>query len=766
MNHYLSKNKTIHSFVDSILNHPWRYLLISLTIVLALTPVLSGIKSDFTYRVWFNESDPDLQAFDKFERKFGNDESLIFILHSPSGIFDRESALLLDEVTDKMWQLPEMIRVDSLANYNWVRAEGDDILITPFFPDASELPSESTWYSDRKSIALADEQLPGYLISEDAKTALIIGRVKPNLDSSSDSEKIVLEARKVLKEYQDRGDHSLQMTGPVYLNDYFREVAVKDTVLIPIVIFLMVLIQMLFFRRIGGVLLSISSTMLLVVFSLSIVAALGVKMNSVTSAAPQIIIAIGTAAMIHVLAVFYQFYDRGKTKMEALEISLHKNFIPTLLTSLSTAIGFFSLTPTDIVPINNLGLFVGIGSLSGWLITYFILAPLIVLVPAKQKKPKAGNESAYSPLAEKLAAGLYRFRSPIIYTTILLSIASVVLASFNKVDSNPFEYFPPHSDIRKALDFAEDNVGGVNSVEIAIDSGVAEGVKDPEFLQKVEAYQTWIDQYPGVDKTVSIIDIIKSINRALNGGEQSFYQLPDNQFLIAQELFLYQMDLPQGMDLNDRISVENDATRLTVIWHIHNSHDVLLGMQRMRDKAEELGLDVNVTGKNGLYQALNPKVARTFFTSILIALILVSVLISVSFRSVKLGLFAMIPNIIPMAFGAAWIYLLHFDIDIGTVIVFSVVLGIAVDDTIHTLSSWRKGQENGLDEESNLKSLLSFTSPALVITTVVLVIAFGTFLFANFVPNQRFGILAAIMLSFALLIDVSFLPATLIKKKQ
>lgn len=301
--------------------------------------------------------------------------------------------------------------------------------------------------------------------------------------------------------------------------------------------------------------------------------------------------------------------------------------------------------------------------------------------------------------------------------------------------------------------------------EIVIESGKNEGIKDPEFLKKVDAYQSWLGQQPKVTKTVSIIDILKDMNKTLNEGKEEFYKLPDTQELIAQQLFLYTMNLPQGMDINDRVTLENDALRITAMWTIHDSETALSQIKEYERKAKEMGLDAHVTGKMPLYQSNNEKVVSSFKVSISLAIILVAILLIFGLGSIRLGLLSMLPNTLPLIVGAGFVHIFNQPLDIGTVIVGSICLGIAVDDTIHFLANFKKYIHDGNSPIDSVAKVYSTTAPALITTTVVIVAAFGTFALASFVPNKNFGIFVSIILTFALLIDLTFLPALLMSSK-
>ena len=492
---------------------------------------------------------------------------------------------------------------------------------------------------------------------------------------------------------------------------------------------------------------------------------IGIKFNNLTATVPHILIAISVADAVHILVTFFQFRSAGLERKQAAHQTLVKNLQPTLLTSISTAIGFYSFASAEILPIVYMGILAGTGTLLAWAITIFILGPLMAYLPVKVKaKPQAIKPDQAHPLAIRYAGWLQRHRFAIIGVFVLFTGTAVYLALQNEINSNPFKYFAEDVPTRVANEFAEERIGGMLGMEITIDSGVADGVKDPEFLKKVEAYQEWIDDLPHISKTLAITDIIKQTNRSLEGDRQSAYVIPDDQDLVAQEMFLYSMSLPQNMDLNNRVTLDNDMLRLTAMSSLHDSKQSLKEIARVEAKAKEMGLDAYVTGKMPLYHGMNPYVVNAFIRSISLALVLVSLLMVFTFRSVSLGMLSMIPNTVPLVFGAGLMFLLNKPLDIGTVLVTSTCLGIAVDDTIHFLANYNRWRRLGVSRQEAVAQVITHTGPALAVTTLVLVMAFSTFAFSSFVPNINFGIITAIVLTSALVTDATLLPAMLLSR--
>ena len=285
--------------------------------------------------------------------------------------------------------------------------------------------------------------------------------------------------------------------------------------------------------------------------------------------------------------------------------------------------------------------------------------------------------------------------------------------------------------------------------------------KDPDFLNKANQWQQWVNELDYVSKSTAIMDILKATHRALHFGDQAYYALANDRQMIAQELLLYTMSLPPAMDLNNQITLDNRLIRVTVNWTLRTDNDALNAIKAIEAKGKELGLNVYASGKYILWKSLGGYIIPTFFRSIMGALVLVSILMCIFLGSVRIGLMSLIPNLLPILFGASLIYISGTYADVGTSLVASVCLGIAVDDTIHILSSYHLHRTKGEDSIGATALMVSHTGTALIITTIILVAGFGTYALGSFVPNVSFGILTASVLGIALFTDLTLLPALL-----
>lgn len=749
---------------DAVVKHPWWALLAGLLLWAATLPGLVMLTPDFTYRNFFHDDDPLRDRFERFEARFGADASTGFVVHSPSGLFDPDSARLLRELTDEAWQLPSVLRVDSLANLPWVHAEGEEIVVEDLLGE--EVVDDEAALARRRAVALGHETLPYWLVSPDATTTVVLALPQPERGSHrNDPKEITLAAQALADRYSERSDHEVRLIGQMPLQWAFEDAAQRDAQrLLPFLLGLAVLFLVGSLRSVRAV----GPPMLLMVLSVSGAMGLmgwaGIHVGNFTATLPQVMVAISLAGGVHLTTNLVAARRRGVPTADAARFAIAKNLFPTLVMFVTSAVGFATFTTTPIANMGDFGLSGAMGVLVTWFWLQLVLGPLLVVWPwgaaPTSDAPTDEALGAPAPWALSAAETLRRHRVGILGAFAVACAVGLAMSSRVAVDSDPWNYFARGFWARDANDFALDTMEGMVLFEMVADAGAPEGAKDPAFLGKVVAFQQGVEALDGVKQSVSLADTLQAVNRAFRKGDPEAYAIAGSREAVGQELLFYTMSLPQGMDLKRQISVAEDALRISVVADVTGSarHHAL--RDRMLAVADEVGLDVTVTGRHDLYQTLLHYVVDSFVQSLGLAVVLVSLCMGAFLRSPRLALLAMVPNLVPLMVGGGLLYLAGKPMDIGTLGVGSVVLGISVDDTVHVLANFRHyvGREGPVRAMAHV---LTHTAPALVTTTGMLVAAFGALAFGVFVPNVWFGILVAACLLVALVADLTALPALL-----
>ena len=764
-----------------VVEKPKRVLLAGILFFLALSPGVGRVYQNIKYYIWFEPGDQRIELLDEFEQKFGSDLASVVIVHSPSGIFDKESAALLIELTDKMWKVAETVRVESLSNFSWVHAEGDELIVESLIPDDQELTPELL--AERKKAALSHEQLPGFLVSKDGKTAAIYGWLRPtkigkDKNEYNDFVQNAKELHALIKQYQGKGDHQLYLAG-LPATEAYQEVGPPAEMqkLSNVILAMCLVLLFVYFRRLSGMLLPFAVVIPSVLLTLAVAGWSGITINPETITSPNIMVIVAVSSSIHILFTFFRALDRGLVRREAARYALEHALVPTFFSCLTIGIGFLSLITMTIPPLQDLGILVAAGTAIVWLLLFLILGPLMVLLPIKAKKKKKGAAPAataspadveeelekVTPRAQKLTDWVDRHKVGIVAGWAALLGLSIWLAFNNKVSFDPVEWFDPRTDVRKAIDVTRSEFGWSENFEVVIDSGKEEGIKDPEFLGRVDKLDSWLRAQKGVVQAFSLLDILKETNRALYGGDQGHYKLPGTRQEVAEQFLLYTMNLPLGKSLNERVTLANDALRMTVLSRRENSPAVLSLLDDVRAKGKELGLNLEITGRTILTHQVNPEMVPSFFRSMLSGTLVIALVLLVYFRSLRLAFFGLFLELIPLVLGAGIVFfLLGKNFDMATISTFAIVLGVTVDDTVHYLHGYGRERRLGRSPREAISRLWNTTAAGMVISQSILACCFALFVFVVFPIIRYMGIQVAAMLVIALIANLTLSPALLL----
>ncbi|MDB9786825.1 MMPL family transporter [Bacteriovoracaceae bacterium] len=763
--------KILDPFIFVIMNKQ-RYSFIFLMLsFLILIPGIQDITFDPSYRAWMSAENPILQSIDELEEKFGSDDTLIIGVRRKKGtFFNSKSIDLLNTLTEQLWTLPNVVRVDSLSNFNWVHSfESGDLKIEPLLP--RNLTEAQIVH--RKSIIDGLHFLKKFLINEDLNFTILIAHLKPGFKKPiapiATFDKLISLEKKI--EPNIRQQYDFYYNGNASWAVFFEKIAISDaTFLFPLTLILLVVFSFLIFQTVLSVISIFSVMTTTLFFTFSIIGHLGISLNNLSLMSINIIMAISIADTIHIINSFYQFRETNNN-YDATKLAFEKNFFPTLLTSIATAIGFAGLTLTDLQGIAVLGKTAAIGSLLAWFSTFLILR--FILVRAK-KNPSATN--IFQKLMSNCTVTFYlltKSHRTLLYIFSFISILFFVTVSLSgNINSNGVKFFPKDHMLTTSLNAFSKYFGGITTIEVIVDSGKKEGVKDPHFLKKLEVYENMIKKDSNITATNSIVSIIKQINQALNNDNKFYYSLPTDPNLIAQEILLYTFGLPANMGIEDRISIDGRYARLSTFTHNLDTKDYLELHQKMKDIANTIELKIKLTGKGVFFHNATSDIISLFFRSIFTASILITLLIFLYLKSAKFTVISLIPNLVPLTFSTALTIFLYNTYDFGTVLVVSVLFGIIVDDSIHLIVNYsdqiKQLQANPSFEqrEEVMLDVLRKTGSSLVATSIIIVIGFGISVLGDYQLNARFGVVVVLVTIFALVCDLTLLPHLLIGKRK
>ena len=541
--------------------------------------------------------------------------------------------------------------------------------------------------------------------------------------------------------------------------------SVQDmTQLIPIMFLVIVILLQVILRSVVG---TVSTV---IIIGLSVVATQGFMgwvdyaINQVNVMSPIIILTLAVCDCVHILNNYLYNLSRGNERFAAMKESLSLNFQPILLTSLTTAIGFLSMNFSESPPFQELGNISAFGVMAAFVFS-MTLFPFIVLILPMKPRPVV-QSSASNKLTDAIAQFAISRYNPLFWGLLVFAIVLVSFMFKNELNDDTVNYFHEDVPFRQAADYTQQNLTGFDIIAYSLNSGQSNGVNDPEYLAKVDAFSQWYLTQPEVVHVSSLTDVIKRLNKNMHNDDPEWYRLPESRELAAQYILLYEMSLPFGLDLTNQIDSDKSSLLLRVRVKDQKAQQLIdldmRAQQWLMANAPDMvtpGASVSIMfahiGQRNIDSMLKGSVA---------ALILVTLTLLIALRSFKYGLLSLLPNAFPagMAFGLWGIF--DGEVNLAVAVIFAVTLGIVVDDTVHFITKYIRARKvHGHDARKSIEYAFTVVGKAIITTTVVLASGFFVLAFSSFDVNASMGLMVGITIVIALIWDFLFLPSLLIK---
>jgi predicted RND superfamily exporter protein len=791
--------KISQTIAKRVVSYPTHFILGGLFFLLLFVPGFFNLGFDFSSSSWFSPEDPDLIKVKEFEKIFGNDERLLIIFDTEKfpdpyelKVFNPNFLKILKEVATEVEQLPYVVSVESLHNFYWNFSNEGELSSEQFLDDFvfnSHLENDQeaiSYLKEKKNKALSLSQLSKRFLSENQSSALMVVSLQFHPQKAFDYSPLMDAVGELQEQLQLKyPDLSVHLLGEPAINNRFKFLSFKDlAMLVPVVFFLLILYLWLTYRHFLAVLLPMLATVGALLIAIGALGILSFKANTLTFVLPSILLAIAMADSVHLLNTFFSSME-SKLKLvpeknipnkinvnvikslaqESVKESIEKNLYAVFLTSVTTAIGFLSLISSPIVTVVDMGILASIGTLGAMVLSLCWVLPVFLILPEKfyinfvQNINRQNTSLLSENVVRRYLTFLQNNRAWVLATFFFLFLSSLYLGFHNKIDSNPFEYFKKDDPISLANDHALKNFNAFAGPELMILS--PERI-DREFLLRVENLLGVIEAHPRIFHHYSLMNLVYELRSLLENDQEK--RVPDSTEALYQTLLFYSFGAPSHQSLTTLMDHEESKMRVSLFWNIQDSNESLKQVEWMKNEARKLNLDMIVTGKSLLFQKMNELIVSTFFYSIISALFLITTIMIIIFKDFKIGMLSIIPNLFPMILGAGFLKVIDLPIDLGMAIVASVTLGVAVDDTIHFLTHYKAYRRLDYSAYEAVLKVITTTGQALVVTSILLIMAFGIFVFGSLSQNIHFGMMSSFVIFFALVCDLVLLPAMLLKK--
>ena len=757
------------------------------SLALALGTRLSEVETDTSTEGFLQSDDPVKVAYDELRDQFGRDQLVILAIEPPD-VFDLGFLEWLRGLHEDLEaSVPHLEEVTSLVNVRSTRGVGDELIVEDLLEEMPSSPAELAALRERvmstplylDGVVSADGSIANVFVETDAYSSIgggetEFGGFEDDASDVSGGERLFLTGPEndaivfAVKEVVDRHrapEFPIQLAGSVLLS---HELTLAMSREMPRFFGASLLVVggllLLLLRRVVPVLIALVVVVLAVVSTFGAGELLGYSLTLSSQILPSFLLALGVGYSVHLLVIFAQQLDARGDRREALLGALAHSGYPILLTGLTTAAGMLSFLAATVAPLNDFGVIATLGVAMTLLYTLVLLPALLAVFPLRPRPERAAAQNRLLAACGVMAA---RHPKPVAAVTLVLAVVSLGAATQVRFSSDPMAYLPPDHVYRLAMDYIDERDGGTFTLDVVVDTERENGLHEPDVLNRMEEMRRRVADYREegliVRRTTSVLDVVKETHQALNENRPEFYAVPQDRRLLAQELLLFENS--GSDDLEKLVDPQFRKARFTIRTLWADGYETIGLVDRATREFREIfgdAADLTVTGMSAVVTRSVRAVVESMARSYGLALLLITPLMALLIGSLRAGLVSMVPNLLPIAMTLALMSVTGITLDMFTLMVGCVAIGLAVDDTIHLIAGFRRYLAQTGDPVRAVELALQTTGRALLFTSVVLTSGFLVFLLSSMGNLRDFGLLTAFAIAMAFLLDVTATPALLV----
>lgn len=707
--------------------------------------------------VYYGSDSPAVLLRNELRRDFPSDEVLT-VLFRGKDLYAPDFLQRLNAVTRTLEKHPLVDRVLTVSSVEKISATEDGFSVGLLLdPDslAQTTPGES------RSRVLGDRFAPEMLASRDGQYLAL--SVRPHLLSESWQRLELKKAVEAAIQKQGLQARYAGQAGPVTLDVAQLESIIRDSALfIPLTVIVGLLLMGWVVGRLRPVVIGAVAMSTVVLPTIAAVAAFGQPYTMATAILPSLLSAYTLATLLHLYAGIQRARVAGLKRAKRVDRALSDTLKPSFYNVLTTGAGLLSLIWVPIPPVQVFGMASAWGTLLVFLTVFYLAPPFLVHWDIYRWPRQDSGLGKIGRLSSKLALFSLRHPKPILIAIVLLILAFFPYTQHVRVESDLLTFFKPDHAVSRDTKLIESKLSGVTTLEISLQGAGRDSFKNVATLRAMREFQVWLEQLPEVDRTISMADLIEEMHWAMNGEDPAYRTLPNNDRLLRQYLLVY-----DGKDMYELVNREFQHTRIVINMNVHGTQEIGKSIKKIRQRLAShpiSGIKVDIGGYGRLFADQVDLLVSGQINSFAGAFLQIFVFMAFLWRSPSASALCMLPNLAPLYFifvlmGAAGIYL-----DLATVMIASVVLGITVDDTIHLYHGYQERLRAGMSPIFAIARSFESSGRAVLAVSLLLIAQFGLLSFSGFIPTANFGLMTAVGLFSGQLFELLLLPALLLMK--
>ena len=770
----------------------YRFRWLSVATIIALAAVLSSgvakLELDTSNEAFLHKDDPTLVRYSAFKEQFGRDD-LIILSVRPDILFSHPTLAKLKALHEDLSEnVPHLNDITSMINARSTHGEGDVLVVEDLLRSLPRTPKELSKLKTRvlsnplyiNSLVDSSGSITTIIIELDAYSFLDDGNALTGFDDkeggpksnellNADQTLLAVNTVKDIVSQHQADNFQIETAGMGIVVEELKGALKYDmSLFLRLAVLAIGTCLFLIFRRITGVILPLFIVALALLSTLGLMGHVGVPLTIPSVILPSFLLAVGVGAAVHVLTMFYRYLDRGHVHRDAIRDALGHSGLAIVMTSLTTAVGLSSFAGAELAPVAHLGIFASFGVLLSLLYTIVLLPALLAIIPIKSRNAKEdAGEALFERLLDAVADFSTRHARVATVVTLLIIVVSVACAAQLRFSHDVLSWLPSDWPIYQATRNIDRDIKGSVAVDVIVDSGRENGLYDRDLLRALDDLATELNEKKiagvFVAKVTSVVDILKEIHRALNENRSAYYAVPDNAALIPQEFLLFENS--GSDDLGDVVDSRFQVARISirVPWH-----DTLVYVPLVNEVARRFAVrlgdkaTITVTGTMSLLSRTLNAAIRSAAESYVIAIVVITALMALLIGNLRIGILAMLPNLAPIAVTMGLMWGLGLPLNLFTMLVGSIAIGLAVDDTIHFMHNFRRYYDETGDVHGSVHRTLHTTGRAMLVTSVVLAVGFYIFTLASLNNVIHFGVLTGTAILLALAANFILAPALMV----
>ena len=732
---------------------------VSVLTTIALATGLLSTQFDGTFNALLTESDPYLDDLVRMDEEFPipTEAAFIFVAEEGGTVFDKAILSALDDLRQSYLAIPRASYLSTVID--WLSPETQRRLFVKPVAEYSDLELAAV-----AEAAAQDQLLTANLLAGDG--SITFANLSLNARDVDVAERMDIAAaiQNIRDEIRERHpDVRLYAGSDLILEQSSQDSMIADlTSLLPIVIIICVLVICYCFRSISLGACILIHQVVTVICNIGTVNYLGYSFNNISVIAPLVVIIIAVANSVHIISIYKQALQRGDDRLSAMRHSLSHNLQPVTLAAVTTAIGFSSLNMTSSPAIQDFGQIVAIGILFAFVLTFTMLPSMMIwLTLARDRNP---NQPLFlQSHLEKLVGFTQSRDKSIFWACTLMAVFTVGLLPLNETDFNRLDFIANEDDIRQYYDVVGERMNRGPALTYAIDTGIENGAMKLEFLRKVERFGEWLDNQEQIESHASVVEVLKTIHQFLNDGDTDYFLLPETDTNVENYLEAFAMVNSMEFPIGDFINEDFSAITLLINATRISNQSLIDLDQQITDEFGNYFDSAELIHGSGLlvFSRMDELVTTELLQGYSVSLLLITITLVFGLGSFYFGVLSVIPNLLPATMVFGFWALFVGQLDPFVMMLFSISIGLVVDDTVHILSHYLDSRRSGASQQQAISHSIRIAGPALSITTMVLALGTTILIFANTLYFQQSAKLLVPIVVVALVLDLVYLPTIL-----